>query len=84
MVFDGVLDSRNGAESYFKDMKNMKFKYDVKKTFVDGDDVCLLYDINMGEKTIYTWGWYHLTNEKINFIKVVFDSRPLLEGSAKN
>ncbi|MBA4140531.1 MAG: hypothetical protein H0X70_08510 [Segetibacter sp.] len=31
MTFVGVLGSRNGAEAYFKDMKKMKLKYEIKK-----------------------------------------------------
>jgi hypothetical protein len=79
LKFDGVMGSRNGADDYFDDMKRMKFKYDVKKAFSDENDVCLLYDINMGGATIFTCGWYKLENGKISSLKVVFDPRPLLE-----
>jgi hypothetical protein len=65
-------------------MKKMKFKYDIKKTFVDGEnDVCLFYDINMGGVTIFSCGWYHLEKGKIKSFKVIFDPRPLLEHSEK-
>jgi hypothetical protein len=79
MTFDGVLGSRNGADNYFKDMEKMKFKYEVKKAFAEGNDVCLLYDINMGNTTIFTCGWYHIKYHKISSLKVVFDPRPVLE-----
>ena len=79
LVFDGVLGHRDGAETYINDMKKMKFKYTINKVFEDGDDVCLLYDINMSGKTIFTCGWYRLQNNKIKSLKVVFDPRPLLE-----
>jgi hypothetical protein len=79
MKFDGVMGQRDGAEAYISDMSRMKFKYHIKKMFVDGDDVCLLYDINMGSATIFTCGWYHLEDGKISSLKVVFDPRPLLE-----
>ena len=79
MKFDGVLGSRDSAEAYINDMKRMKFKYNVKKLFADEDDVCLLYDINMGGATIFTCGWYHIEDGKISSLKVVFDPRPLLE-----
>ncbi len=83
MKFDGVLGSRNGSEAYFADMQKMKFKYDVKKVFADGNDVCLLYDINMGNATIFTCGWYKLKDGKICSLKVVFDPRPVLEKQGK-
>src|SRR5438552_1109709 len=47
MSFVGVLGSRNGADAYFSDMERMRLKYDIKKAFADGDDVCLLYDLDM-------------------------------------
>jgi limonene-1,2-epoxide hydrolase len=81
--FAGVLGSRNGAEAYFKDMEKMRFKYDIKKTFADGDDVCLLYDINMQGTTIFTCGWYQIKDGKIASLKVVFDPRPILEQPPK-
>ncbi|MCW3083402.1 MAG: hypothetical protein JWP12_768 [Bacteroidetes bacterium] len=83
MVFDGVMGSRNGADVYISDMEKMKFKYDIKKAFRNGNHVCLLYDINMNGTTIFTCGWYHIKNNKIKTLKVVFDPRPLLEKSDK-
>lgn len=79
MKFDGVLGSRNGSEAYFNDMEKMRFKYEIKKVFADGNDVCLLYDINMGNATIFTCGWYKVRDGKISSLKVVFDPRPVLE-----
>lgn len=79
MKFEGVMGSRDGADAYFADMEKMKFKYDIKRLFADGDDVAAFYDIDMGKgDPIFTCGWYHVTNDKINTIKVVFDPRPLL------
>ena len=78
--FMGVLGTRHGAGPYFEDMKKMKFKYDIKKAFADGNDVCLLYDIDMGKATIFSCGWYQLTGGKISTFKVVFDPRPVLEA----
>jgi hypothetical protein len=57
LTFKGDMGGRNGADIYIDDMKKMKFKYAVKKVFVDQEEVCLcmisVYDINMGEKTIF-------------------------------
>lgn len=79
MQFIGVLGTRNGAQAYFEDMEKMKLKYDIKKAFADGDDVCLLYDLSISGQTIFGCGWYHIEDEKITSLKVVFDPRPLLE-----
>lgn len=85
MTFDGVMGKRNSAESYIADMKKMKFKYDIQKTFEDKNDVCVLYNIDMsGEATIFTCGWYQLSYGKIKKLKVIFDPRPLLKDSNNN
>lgn len=78
MTFKGVMGERNGADIYIEDMKKMKFKYDVKKVFLDFQDVCLWYDINMGKSTIYACGWYKLVDEKIKSFQVIFDPRSIL------
>jgi limonene-1,2-epoxide hydrolase len=83
MKFEGVMGSRNGAEAYFKDMAHMKFKYTIKHLFTDGDDVSVFYDIDMGGHIIFSSGWYKVSNGKINWIKVLFDPRPLLETKDK-
>ena len=79
MSFVGVMGSREGADIYFNDMQHMKFQYDIKKAFSDETDVCLFYDINMSGIVIFSCGWYHLKEGKIQTIRVLFDPRPLLE-----
>jgi limonene-1,2-epoxide hydrolase len=83
MSFVGVLGTRSDAESYIGDMERIKLKYDIKKVFVDGNDVCLWYDIQMGGVSVLTCGWYHVVNGKILSLKVVFDPRPVLEQPPK-
>lgn len=78
-IFIGVMGTRNGADAYFKDMEHMRFKYDIKKMVAEGDDVCVLYDIQMGDKTIFTTGWYTVKDGQITNLIVLFDPRPLLE-----
>lgn len=84
MKFVGVLGSRNGAEAYFKDMKLMKLKYDVKKVFAEDDDVCLFYDLKMSGATIFGCAWYGLKDGKVSSLKVVFDPRPVIELADQN
>lgn len=78
MHFKGVMGERDGADNYMADMQKMKFKYDIKKVFVDGEEVSVWYDINMGGKTIFCAGWYKLKDEKIKSFEVIFDPRPVL------
>jgi len=82
--FKGVLGNRNGAEAYFNDMEKMKLKYEVKKVFADENDVCLLYDLAISGVTLFGCGWYHVEDDKINSLRVVFDPRPVLEMSDKD
>ncbi len=81
LSFIGVMGSRTGADTYINEMKGLKIKYKIEKAFVDGDDVCLIYDLLMNGITIYGCGWYHLINGKISSIKVVFDPRSLLKNA---
>lgn len=80
--FEGALGSRHGADAYLADMTRMHLKYEVKKVFVDGDDVCLLYNVTMSGVTVFTAGWYRLREGKIHSLRVVFDPRPLLKDKA--
>lgn len=81
LLFVGVLGTREGADAYFSDMKEMKLKYTIRKVFADTNEVCLLYDIMISSVTIFACGWYRLTNDKINSFDVIFDPRPLLQDS---
>jgi catechol 2,3-dioxygenase-like lactoylglutathione lyase family enzyme len=77
--FTGVLGSRDGADAYFKDMERMQLKYDIKKAFADRDEVCVLYDIDMSGKKVFSSGWYRVKDNKIQSLRVVFDPRPVLK-----
>jgi limonene-1,2-epoxide hydrolase len=83
LKFIGVMGTRDNADTYFQDMKKMKFKYDIKKVLADDTDVSVFYDINMSGNTIFTSGWYYVKNGKIAWFKVLFDPRPLLEHAPK-
>jgi hypothetical protein len=63
-------------------MEKMRLKYDVKKVFADGNDVCLWYEVTLSGTAVLTAGWYHLEAGRINSLKVVFDPRPVLAGKA--
>ena len=79
--FVGVLGSRRGSYEYFVEMQRMRLKYDVKRTFVDGHDVCLFYDLTISGTTIFGCGWYHVEQRRIDSLQVLFDPRPVLEAS---
>jgi hypothetical protein len=82
LSFEGVLGCRKGADAYLMDMKRTRLHYDVKKAFAEGDDVCLLYDLEISGRTLFVCGWYQVKLGKIRSLKVIFDPRPLLETKA--
>jgi len=83
MKFVGVLGTRDGAEAYFKDMEKMRLRYKIRRVWVDKEDVCLFYEINMSGNFVPAFGWYTLENGKIVSIRVIFDPQPILDQSEK-
>ncbi|HKT22431.1 MAG TPA: nuclear transport factor 2 family protein [Nitrososphaerales archaeon] len=56
-------------------LRKYKGKYDIKKTFVDGDDVCLFYDLKTGGSTVFMSSWYQVVDGTISSINTVFDPK---------
>jgi hypothetical protein len=54
-------------------MSKQRGKYDMKKIFVDGDDVCLLYNFVTQTVTTFFCSWYQVKDGKIISIQTVFD-----------
>ena len=78
MEFTGALASRQGADAVFADLGRMRLKYDIRKVFVDANDVGVFYDVTLSGVTVFTCGWYKLEDGQIRSLKVVFDPRPVL------
>ena len=62
-------------DEFLKMMEQQRGKYDIKKVFVDGCDVCLLYDFVTPNVTTFFCSWYQLKDGKISSIQTVFDPR---------
>ena len=56
-------------------LRKYRGKYDIKKAFVDGEDVCVLYDLATAGPTVYMSSWYKVSDGKIASIVTVFDPR---------
>jgi predicted ester cyclase len=56
-------------------LRKWQGKYDVKKAFADGDDVCVLYDLKTSGPTVFMSSWYQVKDGKIVSIQSVFDPR---------
>ena len=55
--------------------------YDIRKVFVDGSDICSLYDFISPKVTTFLGSWYPVTNGRISSIQTVFDPRDLTLSS---
>jgi hypothetical protein len=84
MRFIGVLVSSDGADVYFDNIRHMKFKYNIKEAFEEGNEVCLFYDVDMGGKTIFCCGWYLVKDGKINSMKGSLVPGHSLKKATKN
>jgi hypothetical protein len=76
------LNSFDRAEPYLKYFESLHLpKFDIKKIFTDGDDVCLLYEVILTTPpaTVFVSFWAHVDGGKISSIRLVFDPRPFLQ-----
>lgn len=62
-------------DEFLKMMEQQRGKYDIKKVFVDGGDVCLLYDFVTAKITAFFCSWYQVEDGKIRSIQTIFDPR---------
>ena len=81
LSFRGPIDSFDKPEPYLQALEKlhkMVERLDMKKMFIDGNDVCLLYDLvtNTPAGTSFVCEWMQVKAEKIASIRVVFDARP--------
>jgi hypothetical protein len=63
-------------DEFISMMQRQQGKYEIKKVFVDRDDVCVLYNFNARTVTTLFSSWYQVKNGKIVSIQTVFDPRP--------
>lgn len=68
-------ESFRSPDEFLKMMEQQNGKYNIKKVFVDGSDVCLLYDFITPKVTTFFCSWYQVKDGKISSIQTVFDSR---------
>jgi ketosteroid isomerase-like protein/limonene-1,2-epoxide hydrolase len=76
--FKGPLASHNRPEELLSVMKQLRPKFDVKKSFAEGNDVCLIYELTTKAPTVsvLTSAWYKVEQGKIVSIITIFDPRP--------
>ncbi len=71
------LGKEENAESYIKVIERIRPKFDIRKIFVDGNDVCVLYDTTAMGVTLFASGWFQVRDNKVSSLTVVFDPRAL-------
>jgi hypothetical protein len=88
LSFHGPIETFSSPEPYLESLKKLHHiiqRIDVKKSFADGNDVCVLYDMvtNTPAGKAFICEWYQVKGEKITDIRVVFDARPFAAMFAK-
>ena len=88
LSFQGPIETFQKADPYLESLKKLHHiieRVEMKKMFVDGDDVCLLYDMvtKTPAGTAFIAEWHHIKGDKIAAIRVVFDARPFAAMFAK-
>jgi hypothetical protein len=81
LSFEGPFDHFERADDYHQALSHLLpivDDIDVKKVFVDGNDVCLIYDMvtstPVGTSPVVEW--HTVADDKISAIRVYFDARP--------
>ena len=83
VLYVSPVNSFDRAEPYLKYNQRLYHtgqlvKFDIKKEFVDSNDVCIIHEINSQLVCV----WYHVDDDgKISSIKVIFDPRQFLAGA---
>jgi hypothetical protein len=85
--FQGPIDTFSDANSYIASLRQLSgivTGAEKQKVFVDGDDVCAIYDLKSAPvPSSRTCEWYTVRDDKIASVSVVFDARPfaaMVEG----
>jgi len=80
LSFEGPIESFSDADSYIASLKQLSgivTGADKQRVFVDGDDVCVIYDLKTAPiPSSRTCEWYRVRDGKIASVSVVFDARP--------
>jgi hypothetical protein len=84
--FIGPLNSFTNADAFLESaaifMKLSK-STEIKKIFMDGEDVCILYDSTTIVPSIPTFpvaSWFKIESGKIKFFQVHFDPSPFVKA----
>jgi len=80
LSFRGPIDTFDAPEPCIESLKKLHHitqRVDIRKCFVDGEDVCLVYDMvtTIPSGTTFIAEWYRPQEQRIASIRVAFDAR---------
>ena len=87
---DNVRIRGPGGESFGKPLdfiemlRKYRGRYEIKKVFADGDDVCLFYNLATTGPTVFMASWYQVKGGKIVSIQTIFDPQAFDPPPGKN
>ena len=81
LSFKGPIDTFNNSKDYIHAISRLATivtEVNKKRTFVDGNDVCFIYDLATSTPagTVPCAEWIHSEHGKVKSIQVFFDARP--------
>lgn len=83
VVFDGPMGHVEGVDDNVTSLHGLLSivtDVTVRHVFVDGPDVCTVYDLHTTEADpILTVNWSHVVDGRVTSINAVFDPRPLVD-----
>jgi limonene-1,2-epoxide hydrolase len=85
LMYQGPVGETQGADAYLKQVSAIGLHEEVRKIFVDGDDVCVLAELSIAKVPgvrIFGCGWFQVKEGKIVSIRTIFDPRPLARTKA--
>ncbi len=79
LSFRGPFDEFSDADSYFDSLRQLSAIVtgaERQKVFVDGDDVCVIYDLKtVPVPSTRICEWYRIRDAKVASVSAVFDPR---------
>jgi hypothetical protein len=78
--FEGPIVGFSDADAHLASLQRLSgivTGAEKKKVFVDGDDLCVIYDLKTAPvPSTRTCEWYRVRDGKLASVSVVFDARP--------
>jgi hypothetical protein len=84
--FSGAVDNFENREDFASALADKVGPHltfgKIRRQFVDGNDICTIYDFKAGASLVPTAEWIHAENGYITEISLIFDPRQLVPTMA--